>query len=262
MQISATGGVGSPYAFQQKRVGGHAGQFADLFSSSTARATDKAAVATPSGSSGIGYAGIEAEFDSWSRQRRTDGAGDDYMNGVDAARATYLDIARKAQGSDGLADPVAFVQSLDANELQALQTIHSLAEPIDPASLTKEGALNLLLPRTMARDIDGDGMMMVGVANTIAFPPGDAPQAVKDAWAKTTKGMDFGMKLNLQMSMHLAGNAVRADGGDEDYGTLVDRAVQGATFNLRYQRPDTMVFAKRMLDALKTLQANLSTNGV
>lgn len=218
---------------------------------------------SPLGNRGISYAAVETSFDAWSRQRRLDGAGDDYMDRVDAARTTYLDVARKAESSGGFADPLAFVRTLNGHELQALQTTNSLGNSIDTASLTEEGALNLLLPRTMARDLDSDGMTIVGKANTIVFPPGDAPQAVKDAWAKTTEGMDFATKLHLQMSMHLAGNAVRAESGGSsatsDYGSLVDRAIASAEFNLRSLRTDPMAFANKVLDGLKLLRINLAT---
>ncbi|WP_110731083.1 MULTISPECIES: hypothetical protein [unclassified Rhizobium] len=215
---------------------------------------------------GISYAAIETNFNTWSHQRRVDGAGDDYMNRVDAAKTTYLDIARKAEASGGFADPVAFVRTLGTHELDALQTINSLGAAIDPASLTEEGALNLLLTRTMARDIDGDGLMMVGEASTFVFPPGDAPQAVKDAWEKTTEGMDFGTKLHLQMSMHLAGNAVRAESGGSsvaaDYSALVDRAIDGATFNLNISPSDQRAFNSKILDGLNLLRTYLSATDV
>ncbi|WP_298965527.1 hypothetical protein [uncultured Methylobacterium sp.] len=202
--------------------------------------------------------------DAWSRQRRSDGAGDDFMSRVDAARATYLDVARKAESSGGFADPLAFVRTLDAHELRALQTTNSLGDPIDVSSLSEEGALDLLLPRTMARDLDGDGLMMVGKANTVVFPPGDAPQSIKEAWAKTTDGVSFETRLHLQMAMYLSRDAeagtLSGSSAMADYRGLVERAIGHSEFNLRHQRPDQVAFASKVLDALKLLRSNLAAS--
>ncbi|WP_322965790.1 hypothetical protein [Sphingomonas fuzhouensis] len=262
MQISGVGAGVSPYMFQQRRGVAQTQPFANLIAAPAASEIVKTDTVTPSGSSGISYAAIETNFDAWSRQRRADGASDDYMNRVDAARTTYLDIVRKAESSGGFADPIAFVRSLDANQLQVLQTTNSLADPIDMASLTREGALNLLLPRTMAQDVDGDGITMVGKANTLVFPPSSAPQAVKDAWTKTTEGMAPVMRMHLQMSMHLADNAKRAEGGvsSTDYNALVNRAIGGAELSRRFLRADQLAFADKVLDGLRLLRSNLSTN--
>ncbi|MEH3107494.1 MAG: hypothetical protein PGN09_09475 [Sphingomonas fennica] len=213
--------------------------------------------ARPAGAVGFDIATITARFDDWSSQRRRDGAGVDYMAQVEAARPTYLAIVGKAQAG-GFADPVAFLRTLGSDELQALRQIHSLGDPVDPATLDAEGALNLLLPRTMARDLDGDGRTMIGKAATIVFPPGDAPQAVKDAWAKATDGMDFTTRLHLEMSMHLAGNAADGPSAATDFGAWIDAAITGAGFNLRVQPADQRGLTRRVLDALYVLKAALA----
>lgn len=170
---------------RQKRAGD--GGFSDLMAGA---GEDKGGgTGAPTVTEGLDYDSIEAAYEDWSRQRRADGAGDDYMDRVDAEKQTYLDIVRKAEASGGFENPLDFLSTLTSQELQALQTTQSLGGEIDASSLTAEGAFNLLLPRSMARDLDGDGRFAVGTAQTIVFPPGDAPQAVKDAWEKTTDGM-------------------------------------------------------------------------
>jgi hypothetical protein len=242
---------------RQKKAGG--GGFSDVMAGAGGDLGSGTEASTVSG--GLDYDSIEATYEDWSRQRRADGADDAYMDRVDAEKQTYLDVVRKAEVSGGFENPLDFLKTLTSQELQALQTTQSLGEQIDPSSLTAEGAFNLLLPRSMARDLDGDGRFAVGTAQTIVFPPGDAPQAVKDAWEKTTDGMSFDMKLQLQMSMHLAGNADAGLAGNSSdlshYRNMIDRAVEGAELNLRAASSDQAAFAARILAGLQLFQASL-----
>ncbi|GGE00168.1 hypothetical protein GCM10011390_18700 [Aureimonas endophytica] len=215
-------------------------------------------------SNSLFYTSIKANFDAWMREYQADGAGETALTLVGNARSSYRDIARHAADEGGFENARAFVQSLGTDQLKALQQIHRLADPIDPSTLTEEGALNLLLPKTMARDIDGDGMVSEGSSKGIIFPPGNAPQAVRDAWAKTTEGMNFATKLHLEMSMFLARNT-NVSGGDgmsgaADFSSWIDRAIQSATRNVGAQRADNKAFALEILNGLKLFRANLSSD--
>lgn len=246
--INSVGNAGkqiSIFQDQQKKTG--SSQFADVMAE-TSRSN------APEGPS---YASIKTAYEKWSDQRRADGADDAYMDRVDAAKKTYLSIVSKSASSGGFRDPVAFLKTLTPEELQALQTTHSLAKEIDPSSLSAEGAFNLLLPRTMAQDVDGDGKFMIGLAQAIVFPPGNAPQSVRDAWEKTTSSMDFEMKMHLQISMYGTGHLDTGSGAQAvDYGTLIDRAVDGAEYTLSMAAPEQRAFAAKLLAGLALFQAN------
>lgn len=207
------------------------------------------------------YNAIAKSYDDWSAQRRADGASKEYMDRVDDARQTYLSVVSRAANTGGFEDPVAFLKTLTSAELRAIQTTQSLANDINPSTVSAEGAYNLLMPRTMARDLDGDGKCMVGIAQTIVFPPSDAPPQVKEAWKKTTSAMDFGMQLHMQMSMYGAGQAdiIHDEGSSTvaNYGALVGRAVTGAEFNLGLVAPEHKQFAEKLLEALRLFQTNL-----
>lgn len=70
-----------------------------------------------------------------------------------------------------------------------------LAKSIQPDVLGKEGALNLLLPRSEHQDIDNNGFTMNGTARLWSFPPPNAPNSVKLAWEDATAGMSPGEKM-------------------------------------------------------------------
>lgn len=238
---------------QQRKTGSN--QFSDVM----------AAASRPHSAEGLNFDSIKTAYEKWSHQRRADGADSAYMDRVDAAKQTYLSIISKAAAGGGFKDPLAFVKTLTSEELQAIQTTQSLAREIDPSSLSAEGAFNLLLPRNMAQDLDGDGKFMVGLAETVVFPPGNAPQSVRDAWDKTTSSMDFELKMHLQISLYATGQ-MDADGAGgwsdmTDYVNLIDRAVDGAQYNLGVAAPEHRAFAERILAGLALFQANFHAGG-
>ncbi|GLX76988.1 hypothetical protein tinsulaeT_03280 [Thalassotalea insulae] len=97
-----------------------------------------------------------------------------------------------------------FLKSLSYEELKLVQKANSLAENIDVDSLSTEGAQNLLAhPDGSDRvDLNNDGIVEVGLAKTIQFPPVNAPKHVKEAWEKATEGMAEMDAMLLQFSMH------------------------------------------------------------
>lgn len=101
----------------------------------------------------------------------------------------YAEIIHKAATSGGYEKPVEFIQSLPAEDKAVLQRIHGLAEPSGVTNTNEEGALNMLLNRKDAVDINNDGITNVGAARLFSFPPPNSPQSVKDAWAEITKDL-------------------------------------------------------------------------
>ena len=61
-------------------------------------------------------------------------------------------------------------------------------------------------------DINNDGLVEVGLAKTIHFPPVNSPQHVKDAWDKATEGMEEFEIAAMQLSMHHMVYGVNIDG--------------------------------------------------
>lgn len=106
-----------------------------------------------------------------------------------ADQAAYADILNRAYEEGGMLDPVGFLKSLTPAELAVVQRNHCLADPIDPAGLSREGAYNLLLPEGWRADFNHDDIVEVGAARTIQFPPSDAPPEFLDAWLATTRDM-------------------------------------------------------------------------
>lgn len=108
----------------------------------------------------------------------------------DTARQ-FKDILARAEAADAQRDPKAFLNSLSPSDLEVLRKVHGLADAIDVPSLGREGAANLLAQPGAARDLDDNGLTSVGAANSLAFPPENAPESFKAAWASVTDGMSF-----------------------------------------------------------------------
>jgi hypothetical protein len=117
-------------------------------------------------------------------------------------QTAYAAILNRAYSQGGMDDPVGFLKSLTPEEQGVVQRSHSLADPFDTSTISKEGAYNLLLPEGYQVDFDHDGIQEVGAAKTITFPPLDAPEQVKQAWLTATQDMDEGDMMTYQLRMH------------------------------------------------------------
>lgn len=97
-----------------------------------------------------------------------------------------------------------FISTLNGAELDVVQRANALADPIAVNNLTAEGATNLFASPNGEGlvDFNNDGIVEVGVANTIHFPPVNAPQYIHAAWAKATEGLDNFDKATLELTMH------------------------------------------------------------
>jgi len=110
----------------------------------------------------------------------------------EAQQATFKDVLQKAQTDQAQSDPKGFLRTLTAVELSAVQSAHCLGQPIDVNSLNQEGAANLLVQPGAEQDLDNNGLTSVGAANMFTFPPNNAPESFKAAWAQATEGRSFG----------------------------------------------------------------------
>lgn len=110
---------------------------------------------------------------------------------------SFLSIVEKAVLEDGYSDPLAFVRGLSGGELNTLKAMHSTGD-LNPATMTEEGALNLILPFNERQDIDNDGFVEKGHGVGWTFPPVNAPESVHQAWEKTIEGMTEGEAMMAQ----------------------------------------------------------------
>lgn len=118
---------------------------------------------------------------------------DDYAALLDKARAQLDDTASAKQVLSGLS----------ADEMKLLQKATSLAQTISVGSLSNEGAMNLLAQpdKTDMVDLNNDGIVEVGVARMMTFPPVNAPASVKAAWDKATANLSESDKMQLEFHM-------------------------------------------------------------
>ncbi|WGS83973.1 hypothetical protein [Methylomonas sp. UP202] len=118
-------------------------------------------------------------------------------------QSAYAAILNRAYTQGDMDDPVAFLKSLTPEEQGVVQRAHCLADSIQPTTMSKEGAYNLLLPEGYQVDFNHDGIQEVGAAKNITFPPLDAPEQVKQAWLTATQNMDEGSMMTYQLRMHI-----------------------------------------------------------
>ena len=123
----------------------------------------------------------------------------------DETRERFAQIVQDAVDNDAYSDPVAYIQSLSAADVEVLRQVHCLAEKSGVTGVsTREGAVNLLLPPDQCVDIDNNGVVSSGEATLFKFPPPNAPQSVKDAWEEMSKDMTMGEKLEAQIPFMVA----------------------------------------------------------
>ncbi len=196
------------------------------------------------------------------------GASAEVIARLDRNRAQFLDIADRAAAAGG--DAKTFLSSLSPAERSILQEVHGLGEPIEVASLTEEGAANLLQVPGYGTDANGDGFTMVGMSATIQFPPGDAPEAVRSAFENATAGMRGPDRAMLQMHLWSTANggipieptaAQDPSGGkaqDLDYAELARQAINQILAGLPHQTSQQgRDSAEARIDALLRFRANL-----
>ncbi len=115
----------------------------------------------------------------------------------------YGEILLKAHSENAYVAPQSFLGSLSNDELKTVQTVHSLAAPIDVNGLSEEGSLNLLLPPPAQVDLNNDGLTRSGLAYGIRFPDSNTPPEVTTAWEEATAGMPLKEKMLYELRMKL-----------------------------------------------------------
>jgi len=103
---------------------------------------------------------------------------------------------------------------LSQDELGLLQKATSLAASIKVNSLSQEAAINLLdqPDRTGMVDLNNDGIVEVGAARTMSFPPVNAPARVHAAWETATADLSEWDKATLELTMHISVYGVEING--------------------------------------------------
>ncbi|WP_309024570.1 hypothetical protein [Pelagicoccus sp. SDUM812002] len=174
---------------------------------------------------------------------------DQVMGSSDA----FLGIVEKAVMEDGYSDPLAFVQGLSGVELDTLKAMHSTGD-LNPATMTEEGALNLILPFNERQDIDNDGFVEKGHGVGWSFPPVNAPQHVHDAWKETTEGMTAGEKMMAEAA--LLPSMLRRDNATGEV-TQVERSES----NNPYARAgfSYVAIVQQRLDSLEAFKHDMSS---
>lgn len=219
----------------------------------------------------LNYATIAAGYDSMVDQQRVDGASEEHIAMLEGSRDAFLGVVSKALVQGGFERPNEFVAGLSSDELQTLQKVGGLADPIRPSSLSQEGAFNLLLPRTMGRDLDHNAITNVGLANSIVFPPYDAPQEFKDAWSKATAGLDWATRTSMASDMWAMGpgQAVWSRGLSSettrltyqpfDYVALLDETIKNTATRVNQQESDhARDYVAAVLKGFQAVRANLN----
>jgi hypothetical protein len=128
----------------------------------------------------------------------------------------FAQVLLKAHREDAYVDPQAFLAGLSEQELETVQHVHWLADPIDVGSLTEEGALNLLIPPPAQVDDNHDGLTQTGEAWGIRFPDSNTPPEVAAAWEQVTADMPLRERIMYEFRMTapvlLANIVLHADG--------------------------------------------------
>lgn len=131
--------------------------------------------------------------------------------------SNFSELLKRAENRQGSAKE--FLQSLSKDELALVQQANSLADNINIGGLSAEGAQNLLSQPDGSDlvDLNNDGIVEVGAARTIHFPPVNAPQYVKDAWAAATEGMSPMEKGAMELTLHhtIYGTGIGQDQGQQ-----------------------------------------------
>jgi hypothetical protein len=126
--------------------------------------------------------------------------------------ATLLDEVNSQIGKDVSAKDV--LSGLTVAELIMVQKSVGLVDSIDVDSLSTEAAINLLAQpdKTGMIDLNNDGLVEIGAAKMITFPPVNAPVSVQRAWDEATEGMSEQDKMIMQLHMHTMTYGIHIDG--------------------------------------------------
>jgi hypothetical protein len=141
--------------------------------------------------------------------------------GLEDLRQDYGRILQGAQAAGAYAQPQAYLKTLSQEDLRTVQQVHARADAIDPAQLSHEGALNLLLPPDAMVDSDRDGVTEVGGTKVMHFPSSTTPPEVCAAWDAATANLSPEEVLLRQLQMG-SGPQTQANLRFDSQGRVVD----------------------------------------
>lgn len=200
---------------------------------------------------------------------------------TDEDRERYRDILEAFHANPANREnPQGFLSSLSKEDLSLLADVRSWGamSKLDPATMNKEEATNFILPDTLQVDLNDDGLVAVGNGGrTWRFPPPNAPQAAKDAWAAATAGIPEIDRMMLELSfmplnikIDANGKPVSVEPGSPEwknpyadagfsYQKLVMDKIESLEFSRRYNDSATI---DRMIAQLNRFSTELSDHGV
>jgi len=173
-------------------------------------------------------------------------------------------------------DPTAFLKNLTPAGIDLLRQAQSLpaGAHIDIDGMNTEEALNFILPQSSKVDLDNDGLVEgANGGKSFVFPPVNASQSVKDAWADATKGMSesdkmlltgrfFFMAFSANLHVDENGKVTRIEPDEPgwrnvfaeenfSYSDAIDRLIEGNEFNRPYNTPEIYERIKGLLAKLE-----------
>ncbi|QOP43575.1 hypothetical protein FJR45_06255 [Sulfurimonas sediminis] len=100
-------------------------------------------------------------------------------------------IYQKAQDAKiDLSNAKEFLSSLSDRELSTIQKNKSLADPINVANVSQEGAYNLLVHGYEDIDYNGDGVTEIGITKSFGILPQEASHEFREKFINTLKEME------------------------------------------------------------------------
>jgi len=126
--------------------------------------------------------------------------------------AALLEKAKSQLEQDVSAKDV--LSGLTAEDLQMVQKSVGLVDSINVDLLSNEAAINLLAQpdKTGMVDLNNDGIVEIGAAKMLTFPPVNAPVSVQRAWDEATEGMSEEDKMIMQLHMHTMTYGINIEG--------------------------------------------------
>lgn len=172
---------------------------------------------------------LEKRFQTLISELTDGGAGNDYVDKLQANKDRFLELV--TQSEQAMGDAKSQLLQLDREDRAVLQKVHGLADEITDDminGMSKEGAANLLRMRGDGLDENNDALTEVGMARLFQFPNSNTPGDVVEAWEQATAGMSAMEKMMAQTPMMLSvltanisvskdGSVRVAEPGDSDF---------------------------------------------
>jgi hypothetical protein len=174
---------------------------------------------------------------------------------LDSAESTLEDFSAlmvQAHDAGAYAAPQAYLSSLSSDELETIQHVHHLAQPINVSGLSEEGALNLLLPPPAQVDSNHDGLTQSGIGYSIRFPDSNTPSAVADAWEQVTAGMSSTERMMSEF--HMVADILVANIHVDENGRFLSRSEPGDADFVNPMASDDYSYLDKAQKAIKSLE--------